>query len=187
MSPLLLPQLLPARRVQQASVREVWTGLLCGVRQACIGILPLHCASLVDYRSTARCTAYNIEYNIEQTIWSESPLKIPLCGSRTMAKPRQESIKSRDGPRLLRVVDLYVKEGRGPSERSNSVHTTPKCDASEFVGFRRSRRRRSRRQGRSSVGRWHGCARGTGTRSVTTLLLGTRASGTRALTTLHTS
>ena len=30
----------------------------------------------------------------------------------TMAKPRQESIKSRDGPRLLRVVELYVKEGR---------------------------------------------------------------------------
>ena len=29
-----------------------------------------------------------------------------------MAKPRQESIKSRDGPRLLRVVELYVKEGR---------------------------------------------------------------------------
>eukprot|EP00964_Phaeocystis_antarctica_P161162 scaffold133234_cov66-Phaeocystis_antarctica.AAC.8 len=48
------------------------------------------------------------------------------------------------------------KEGRGPSERSNSVHTTPKCDASEFVGFRRSRRRRSRRQGRSSVGRCTG-------------------------------
>ena len=30
----------------------------------------------------------------------------------TMAKPRQESIKSRDGPRLLRVVELYAKEGR---------------------------------------------------------------------------
>ena len=31
----------------------------------------------------------------------------------TMAKPRQESIKSPDGPTLLRVVELYIKEGRG--------------------------------------------------------------------------
>ena len=34
-----------------------------------------------------------------------------------MAKPRQESIKSPDGPRLLRVVDLYVKEDGGRASR----------------------------------------------------------------------
>ena len=39
------------------------------------------------------------------------------CVRLTMAKPRQESIKSRDGPRLLRVVELYVKEGRAAARQ----------------------------------------------------------------------
>ena len=63
----------------------------------------------------------------------------------TMAKPRQESIKSPDGPRLLRVVELYViRRGGRPragNEILNSVLITPKHDASA-----------TRRRGRAPFG-----------------------------------
>ena len=57
---------------------------------------------------------FNIPKNAIKGICTRSQRTKLRAGSflYTMAKPRQESIKSRDGPRLLRVVDLYVKGGR---------------------------------------------------------------------------
>ena len=58
---------------------------------------------------TLACFAIYAKHNAELMTHETSLFRLTRY---TMAKPRQESIKSPDGPRLLRVVELYVKEGR---------------------------------------------------------------------------